>query len=128
MADRTLLVVGATGLLGRAALAHFKGLAGWNVIGMSRRAPDISGVQHLKADLMDPASLAAHKAALAPVTDVLYAALFEMDDLVSGWRHQQQIERNAAMFETLLATVEAAAPGLSPCAFAAGDEGLRHPR
>jgi nucleoside-diphosphate-sugar epimerase len=113
MADRTLLVVGATGLLGRAALAHFKGLAGWNVIGMSRRAPDISGVQHLKADLMDPASVAGHKAALAPVTDVLYAALFEMDDLVSGWRHQEQIERNTAMFETLLATVEDAAPGLA---------------
>ena len=48
MADRTLLVVGATGLLGRAALVHFKGLAGWDVIGMSRRAPDVSGV-HIHA-------------------------------------------------------------------------------
>lgn len=113
MADRTLLVVGATGLLGRAALMHFKNMPGWNVLGMSRRALDVPGVLHLKADLMDLESLAAHKAALAPVTDVFYAALFEMDDLISGWRHREQIERNAAMFDTLLATVEGAAPNLA---------------
>lgn len=113
MPHRTLLVVGATGLLGRAALAHFKNLPGWDVIGMSRRPSDVPGVKHLKADLMDTASLARHKAALASVTDVLYAALFEMDDLVSGWRHQEQIERNTRMFKALLATVEGAAPNLA---------------
>jgi nucleoside-diphosphate-sugar epimerase len=113
MQHRTLLVVGATGLLGRAALAHFRDLAGWDVIGMSRRKPDVDGVRHLAADLMDPASLDQHKSALAPVTDVLYAALFEMDDLIGGWRHQEQIDRNTAMFETLLAAVEGSASGLA---------------
>ena len=41
------------------------------------------------ADLMDPASLASHGTALAPVTHVLYAALFEMDDLIDGWRAKE---------------------------------------
>ena len=63
MQHRTLLVVGATGLLGRAALAHFRDLAGWDVIGMSRRKPDVDGGRHLAADLMDPASLDQHKSA-----------------------------------------------------------------
>ena len=47
MVDKTLLVVGATGLLGRAALVHFKDLAGWRVLGMSRRSPDVDGVTHV---------------------------------------------------------------------------------
>lgn len=111
--QRTLLVVGATGLLGRAALLHFRDLPGWNVIGMSRRAPDVEGVPHLAADLTEPESLARCRAALAPVTHVLYAALYEMEDLVGGWRHREQMAVNDAMFRNLLAEVQTAAPGLA---------------
>lgn len=113
MAERTLLVVGATGLLGRAALRHFKALDGWNVVGLSRRPPDVEGVAHIAADLMDPASLASHSTALAPVTHVFYAALFELDDLIDGWRAKEQMAVNDAMFRNLLAAVEGAAPGLA---------------
>jgi len=112
MTARTLLVVGASGLLGRAALLHFNNRPGWNVIGMSRRSPALEGVAHLFADLCDPASLTKHQAALSAVTHVLYAALYEMDDLVAGWRNQEQIELNITMFRNFLAWVEPAAPGL----------------
>lgn len=110
---RTLLVVGATGLLGRAALLHFRERPDWNVVGLSRRSPEVAGVPHLAADLTDPASLARHASALAEVTHVLYAALYEMDDLVEGWRHRRQMDVNATMFRNLLDAVEAGAPDLA---------------
>ena len=113
MTDRTLLVVGATGLLGRAALVHFKNLPGWRVLGMSRRAPDVDGVTHLAADLMDRTSVERHGDALSTVTHVLYTALFEMEDLVGGWRHREQMQTNLAMFQNLLGPVEAVADGLA---------------
>ena len=110
---KTLLVVGATGLLGRAALLHFRDLPGWEVIGLSRRPPDVTGVRHVAADLMDKEGLLGHAEALRSVTHVLYAALYEMEDLVGGWRMREQIERNDAMFRNLLAAIESAAPGLA---------------
>lgn len=113
MTDRTLLVVGATGLLGRAALLHFRDLPGWSVIGLSRRDPGVEGVPHLPADLADRASLERHKPALNDVTHVFYAALYEMDDLVGGWRQREQMDVNDRMFRNLLATVEDAAPDLA---------------
>ncbi|MBL6598078.1 MAG: SDR family oxidoreductase [Alphaproteobacteria bacterium] len=120
MSERTLLVVGATGLLGRAALLHFKGLAGWRVLGMSRRTADVDGVEHLEADLMDPASVARHRDALASVTHVLYAALFEMEDLIGGWRHQEQMDTNLAMFKNLLGPLESVATNLAHVAILQG--------
>lgn len=120
MAERTLLVVGATGLLGRAALVHFKGLSGWRVLGLSRRAPDIQGIEHLPADLMDPAALDRVRGALAPVTHVLYAALYEMEDLIGGWRHREQMNTNLVMFRNLLDPVEQAATGLQHVAILQG--------
>ena len=113
MKDRTLLVVGAGGLLGRAAIEHFRDLPGWGVIGMSRRPCDVDGVIHLEADLLENATLALHRTALAPVTHILYAALFEMEDLIAGWRHSEQMDTNLAMFRNLLAAVEEQAPGLT---------------
>ncbi|MEQ9124875.1 MAG: SDR family oxidoreductase [Alphaproteobacteria bacterium] len=112
MSDRTLLVVGATGLLGRAALLHFRALPGWDVIGLSRREHGVEGVRHIPADLTDPGCLSGHVSALRPVTHVLYAALYEMEDLVGGWRHEQQMAVNDAMFRTLLGAVQDAAPDL----------------
>ena len=39
MADSTLLIAGATGIVGRAATEHFLSRPGWNVVAMSRREP-----------------------------------------------------------------------------------------
>ncbi len=120
MTERVLLVAGATGLLGRAALAHFKDLPGWRVLALSRRAPDIRGVSHLRADLTAPGALDGYREALAPVTHVLYAALFEMEDLIGGWRHRAQMETNLAMFRNLLGPLEDAAAGLRHIAILQG--------
>lgn len=113
MSKNTLLVVGATGLLGQAALRHFRDLDGWDAIGVSRRAADVEGVQHLAADLNDKESLLGHGPALKSVTHVLYTALYEMDDLVGGWRHAEQMETNDRMFRNFMDVIEAHAPNLA---------------
>ncbi len=64
MTRRTALIVGVTGIAGyntaQALLAD-----GWDVIGLSRKATiSIPGVQHVHADVLDPASLEAAVAGL----------------------------------------------------------------
>ena len=112
MTQKTILVVGATGLLGRAALRHFRDLSDWQVIGLSRRAPDIEGIKHVPADLKDRDSLAAHHAMFADVTHVLYAALYELDDLIAGWRDPGQMDVNLVMFQNLMDVITDASAGL----------------
>lgn len=44
MKNHTLLVVGASGVVGAAAVAHFAVLPNWDVIALSRRATQIPSV------------------------------------------------------------------------------------
>ena len=111
--DRNLLVVGATGLLGRAILKHFRTKSDWHCMGLSRRSPDLSKVLHVKSDLMDKSSLDSHYDILKNVTHVVYGALYEMDDLISGWQHKQQIEYNTIMFQNLMSCLVEFAPNLT---------------
>ena len=93
--QRTALVVGITGIAGnhvaRELLAN-----GWEVIGLSRRAPrDLPGVAHVAADLLEPAALASALAAIAP-THVF----------ITTWMRQEteaeNIRVNAALVRNLL--------------------------
>ena len=111
--DNNLLVVGATGLLGRAVLKHFRTKSDWHCIGLSRRSPNLSKIMHLKSDIMDKSSLDSHYAILKNVTHVVYGALYEMDDLISGWRHKQQIQYNTLMFQNSMNCLAEFAPNLS---------------
>ena len=57
MAERTVLVAGATGLVGLAAVEHFAARSGWQVVALSRRRPELpAGVRHLPVDLTDAAA------------------------------------------------------------------------
>ena len=58
MADNTILVAGASGVIGQAAVEHFASLPGWRVIGVSRRAPDPAPAtyEHIALDLTDAAA------------------------------------------------------------------------
>ena len=82
-----VLVTGASGLLGVAAIEKFLS-AGWDVVGVSRRKPDLpSGrdIEFLSVDLRDEE---AARAALEPLTDIThiaYTALHEKSELVAGW-------------------------------------------
>lgn len=110
---KTLMIAGALGLLGRAAIEHFSGLDGWSVIGVSRRRPNFeTNAQFLSVDLTDRAACDAAFARLPQVTHIVYTALYEKPDLITGWRDREQMEVNATMLRNVVEPVEAAAKDL----------------
>lgn len=107
MPDGHILVTGATGLVGRAAMEHFA-RAGYRTTAVSRRRPfDTYGANFLSVDLADEKACREAFSGLADVTQIVFAALHEEADLVAGWTQQAHIDRNAAMLRN---TVEAIAP------------------
>lgn len=113
MSRKTVLVAGALGLLGRAAVEHFESLGEWDVISVSRRAPTFpTKARFLSVDLTDRAACEAAFGSLSDVTHVVYAALYEKPDLIAGWRDKEQMAVNLTMLQNLLEPLEAAAPKL----------------
>src|SRR4051794_34296308 len=111
MAIKKVVVAGATGLVGSAALRHFGASGGCEVVALSRRQPrELYGARHLQADLTDPTQCAGLAAALQGTTHLVYAALYEAPNLVDGWRDERQIRINDAMLRNLMAVLEPAAP------------------
>lgn len=109
----TVLIAGALGLVGRAALEAFEQREGTRIVALARRRPDFATrAEFLSVDLTDRAATQAQLGALRGVTRILYAALFEKPELGRGWLEQDQIATNEAMLRNLLDAVEPANPGL----------------
>ena len=86
MPSKKVLVAGATGLVGYAALKHFAAVEGCEVIAVSRRRPDETyGARWLPLDLTDRAACEALAPDLAGVTHLAYAALYERPGLVAKY-------------------------------------------
>ena len=100
-----VLVAGASGLIGAAAIESFLS-ADWDVVGVSRRKPELpSGrdFRFIPVDLRDEKAARRALSPLADVTHVAYAAIYEnADDLISGWSNGAQIEANDAMLRNVL--------------------------
>jgi nucleoside-diphosphate-sugar epimerase len=112
MAQKTVLVAGATGLVGYAALKHFVRAPDCKVIAASRRQPPGIAAQHVALDLTNAVACRDAADTLRDVTHLVYAALFELPGLVEGWRNDRQIETNDRMLRNLLGPLMKAAPGL----------------
>lgn len=97
-----MLVVGASGIVGRAAFEHFASRDDWEAIGLSRRAPDLDVGLHRPLDLHDAEACARALDELGPVSHVVYAALQEKPGLVEGWFDPELMETNRRMLENLL--------------------------
>ena len=120
MPDKKVVVAGATGLVGNAALRHF-GSSECETIALSRRKPrDLHGARHVQVDLTDAAQCAAMAAQLQDATHLVYAALYEAPNLVDGWRDPGQIQTNDLMLRNLMAVLEPAAPSLRHVALLQG--------
>jgi len=115
MTPTKILVTGALGVIGRAALECFAARESLRVVGLARRAPDHGLVDSLRSsrarvtwlscDLRDAA---ATRAALAPhrdATHLVYAALYERPELVRGWLTPEHVDVNAAMLANTLAAL-----------------------
>lgn len=127
---KKVVVAGASGLIGLAAVRHFGALPDWDVVGLSRRTPPaLPGVRYVAVDLADPQSVAAAAPELAGATHFVYAALYEIPGLMPGWYDDEVIERNGAMLRNVFDVLEPLSPGLEHVSLLHGTKayGVHHP-
>jgi nucleoside-diphosphate-sugar epimerase len=101
---KTVLITGASGLVGTAAVETFL-RKGWEVVAVSRRRPDVAAdtpFRHLAVDLRDEAASREAFAGLSEVSHLAYTALHEKADLVAGWSERDQMETNEAMLRNVV--------------------------
>src|SRR3954462_11390908 len=113
MSRKQVLIAGASGLVGYAAIRVFGTDPDCDVIALSRRTPDVThGARFLPLDLTDAAACEQRAASLPGVTHLGYAALYGRPGLGAGWQEREQIETNARMFRNLLDPLERHAKSL----------------
>lgn len=104
-----VLIIGALGVVGRAAMERFAGRSNLRTVGLARRAPDFAPqASWVSCDLQDAE---ATRRALAPHLDtshLVYAALNEKPDLVHGWRDPDNVAVNTQMLRNTLAALQGA--------------------
>jgi nucleoside-diphosphate-sugar epimerase len=102
--QKTALVVGATGVSGRALVDYLERQPDWSVIGVSRKAPYFpTKARFLSVDLMDAQSCEQGLAGLSEVTHVFYAAYLD-NKVIAETRVP-----NTRMFANLLPAIGKAA-------------------
>ncbi|MEM9683824.1 MAG: SDR family oxidoreductase [Pseudomonadota bacterium] len=105
--SKAMLVVGATGVIGRRTIEHLDAEGGWRAIGLSRRRPDFStAAEHVSVDLMDKEDCIDKLGGLNEVTHILYAAYTDRPT----WA--EQCAPNAQMLENVMDGVGAAGGAL----------------
>ena len=108
-----IVIFGPSGLVGGAALRHFDALPGWDVVALSRRPPSFDhGGRYIPLDLTDRAACESVLGELAETTHIVYAALYEQEDVIRGWRAAAQMETNLTMLQNALEPLDAAAKNL----------------
>jgi len=108
-----VLIAGASGVIGAAAVEHFA-REGYDVVALSRRSPvlpDDVGCRHLPLDLTDAQACRDVVGSVGRADLFVYAAVAEEPGLASGWVNPELIVTNARMFANL-ATPIAEAGGL----------------
>ncbi len=56
MSRKTAMVIGATGVSGRAIISHLEHSDDWDIVAVSRKKPHFDTLRVLSVDLMDEAS------------------------------------------------------------------------
>ena len=104
MAEKKVLIVGVSGLVGFAAAKAFSADPSFGVVGISRRQPDglPESIELVSVDLLDAAGAAATLSEMSDVTHVVYAALYEEPGLIAGWRSAEQMATNLEMLRNTL--------------------------
>lgn len=108
MSERTVMILGASGVVGSAAVEQFVD-EGWKVVAASRRRPQFveeSSYTFLPLDLTSTEDTRTAIAGIPDLTHVVFAALYEMPGLIAGWQHEEQIARNRLMLANVLDAVD----------------------
>ena len=103
--NRTALVAGASGLVGRRVVAELIKAGGWNIVGLGRRMQTMPGVRWIAVDLADAADTRAQLATCNDVTHVFYAGRYDHPEGVP-----ESVEVNTAMLVNLIDALESVAP------------------
>ncbi len=107
MEKKTCIVAGALGIAGRALIEDLDGQPDWEIIGLSRRAPDFSSrATFISVDLLDREDCKLKLGGLAGVTHVLNTAHAPRASVA------EEVAPNLAMLTNLVTTIEAASPTL----------------
>jgi nucleoside-diphosphate-sugar epimerase len=107
MSQKTALVIGATGVSGRALVNYLEQRDDWSVIGVSRKKPYFpTRARFLSVDLMDAASCREGFKDAAEATHVFYTAYADHPDIA------QTRAPNTAMFTNALTAIDAVAKNL----------------
>ncbi len=108
MDRKVCIVAGALGIVGRALVEHLEESGEWEVIGLSRRAPDFSTrAQFVSVDLANAEDCRAKLAGLSHVTHIFYTAY------APGRSPAEEVAPNLAMVANLVSTMEPVAPRLA---------------
>jgi nucleoside-diphosphate-sugar epimerase len=131
MTRRKVIVAGASGLVGLAAVRRFAQRGDWEVVGVSRRVPPaIAGARLDSLDLLDAQACGRLVDELGSgTTHFVYAALQELPGLADGWFDPDMIERNGAMLRNIFEPLLRAAPDLEHVSLLHGTKayGAHHP-
>lgn len=113
-----VLVLGSTGLVGRAVVNHFKAKPGLEVIAAARRATPDDGVRRIVVDLSDREMCHEVLGRLTDITHVVYAVIQD------GGHHAQNpddyVLGNLNMFRNVVETIERSSPGVEHMSFVHG--------
>jgi nucleoside-diphosphate-sugar epimerase len=107
MAKKHAVVVGGLGVIGRALIDHLTQDPGWEVVALSRRAPDFeTTARFVSVDLSNRDEARAKLTELDQTTHVFYTAYQAMPTLA------EEVAPNVALLANAVEALVAAAPGL----------------
>jgi nucleoside-diphosphate-sugar epimerase len=124
VAKNKVLIAGASGLVGFAALRHFSQREDWDVVAVSRRTSfgiDQYRARFIPVDLLNQQQCAEIFGQMSDVTHLVYAAVNEKaGDLIRGWRDRDQMQKNLDMMRNLFEPLSASAKDLRHVSFLQG--------
>lgn len=110
-----VLVAGAQGVSGSAAVQHWSTVPNTEVYGLSRRnASDEHGTHHISVDLLNAPEVAEKLRAIPGVTHIVFGAYIEKPTAA------EKSEVNVAILKNLLDVVEQTSPTLKHISFYQG--------
>ena len=102
---RRALVAGALGVSGRAVVNHLAASEDWEVVGLSRRSPELeSSARYVSVDLLNRSEADAVIRRLGDVSHIFYAALYWGSNIFD------EVAPNLAMLQHLVESVECHSP------------------
>lgn len=107
MSRKTAVIAGAMGIVGRALVAHLRGLNDWDIVSLSRRPADLGpGVRHIQVDLLDAQDTRAKLREVGEATHAFFTAYAPRATAAD------EVGPNLLMVVNMVEALEAAAPGL----------------